>query len=195
MDHVRQILLIGLRGSGKSTIGARAAARVARPFIDLDDLALQRAGRDTIEEVWRIDGEEAFRRAEVEALRSVLARTDAPIVALGGGAPETGGVSDLIRRARRDGRAWVVYLRALPADLRARLEDEGGADARRPSLTGADPLDEIPEVFARRDLLYRTIVDLVLEVGGKGIAEVERLLLERIEGRGGEGAADQAARR
>ncbi|MCB9844882.1 MAG: AAA family ATPase [Phycisphaeraceae bacterium] len=153
------ILLIGLRGSGKSTRGRALAARLSRAFVDLDEVTPREMGCATVREAFA-RGEAAFREAEVRALRRVL-ESDGQVVALGGGTPTAPGAADLIRAERRAGRARVVYLRADAAELRRRLERED--NAQRPSLTGRGVLEEIEEVFARRDPLYRDLADGVVE--------------------------------
>lgn len=177
MEGTPFILLIGLRGSGKSTIGRRLSEMTGRAFVDLDDLALARSGWSSIAEIWRREGERAFRALEVAALRETLARGDGAVVALGGGTPTAVGAEGLLRDARERGAAVIVYLRAAPSTLRARLAREGGADERRPSLTGGDPLEEIERVHGERDGLYRSLADHVLEVGAmdaSGAAEAVR---------------------
>ncbi|MFM9958018.1 MAG: shikimate kinase [Phycisphaerales bacterium] len=151
------LILMGLRGSGKSTLGRLAAERLHVPFIDLDDRVMARLGHATVSQAWAAVGEPAFRAAETEELRIVLESPPSPdrglILALGGGTPTAPGAESLLKQAAATG-AKLVYLRCTPEELRARLKAAGGAGTNRPSLTGRDPLEEIDEVFARRDPLY-----------------------------------------
>jgi shikimate kinase len=150
------VILIGLRGSGKSTLGRALAARQGAEFLDLDTLTPGLLGFATTGEAFAGAGETEFRRAEARALREVLAGPFAGILSLGGGTPTAPGVPDLLAPPAR-----VVYLRAAPGTLRARLM---GTDAsERPSLTGAPMLDEIEEVWARRDPLYRGLARVIIE--------------------------------
>jgi shikimate kinase len=165
------LLLIGLRGSGKTTIGRLLADRsgVAWPggFLDLDDLTARHLGARSVGEAWAKHGEPAFRRAESEVLGSALGK-DRQVIALGGGTPTSPGAAKLLEAERRAGRARIVYLRADPEVLRARLS---AADmSNRPSLTGGDPLAEIEAVFARRDQAYLDLADDVVDVNA-GSAE------------------------
>lgn len=157
------LLLIGLRGAGKSTIGPALSARIGMPFVDLDGESARVLGCATIAEAWRTHGQEAFRRAETTALREAL-RRNRRVLALGGGTPTAPGATEAIEKARGTGTARVVYLRCTPAELRARLS-ASGPGAERPSITGADPLDEIAQVFAQRDPLYSQLADRVVEGG------------------------------
>lgn len=160
------IVLIGLRGSGKTTVGRLAAERLARVFVDLDDVTARSLGAARAADAWAEHGERAFRRAEAAALAAALAR-DGRVIALGGGTPTAPGAADLLRRERDAGRARIVYLEADAPTLRARL---AATDlSTRPSLTGADPLAEIDAVLARRDPLFRELADEVIETGGTTI--------------------------
>ena len=84
------------------------------------------------------------------------------MLALGGGTPTAPGAADILRAASKSGGARVVYLRCEPDELRARL-DAVGVGPDRPSLTGADPRDEIEAVFVRRDPLYTDLADAIVE--------------------------------
>ncbi len=167
MDDPRaSILLIGLRGSGKSALGPRLAEHLGRPFIDLDAVTVTYLGEGTLRELWDRHGEARFRQAEYRALvNQAFPRSNpGPVVALGGGTPTAPGAADFLRNARTRGMGRIVYLRAAPATLRARLTAADNTD--RPSLTGADPLAEIDAVHAARDPLYRELADAVVEVDG-----------------------------
>lgn len=166
------LLLIGLRGSGKSTIGRALALRLGRPFVDLDDLSPGVLGCEDAAEAIRSHGEPTFRRAELAALQDVLrSHADpAPIVSLGGGTPTAHGVTELIDAYRASGRVRVVYLRATEATLRARLERAD--NAHRPSLTGKGVLEEIGVLLNLRDTLYTQVADHIVGVDSKTAEQV-----------------------
>lgn len=161
------LILVGLRGSGKTTVGRMVAARLGRPFLDLDDVVARSLGAATVAEAWRAHGQAGFREAETRALRDVL-MIDSRVVALGGGTPTAPGTADLLREARE--RTVIVYLVASAAALRVRLATTDISS--RPSLTGADPLAEIEIVLAGRDPLFRELADAVVETDEKSVEEV-----------------------
>jgi len=158
------IALLGPRCSGKSTVGARLAAALGRPFVDLDARVLElgrRAGirADTVGALLERAGAARFRDLESVATRLVLEPEPRIVLATGGGVVE-----------RADSRAWLaraarsVYLVVPLEVLRARL----GADPNpRPALTGtgADPAAELEAVVRRRDPLYRSLAEAVVECG------------------------------
>lgn len=157
------ILLIGLRGSGKSTLGPALAGRVGFAFTDLDDLVARAMGEESAGKAFEKHGQAAFRQMEGKIMIDVV-RPLGQVIALGGGTP-TGMVAlEAIRREQAAGRAKVFYLRAEPATLRDRLRKTDISS--RPSLTGADPLEEIDAVFSRRDPLYRGLADRTIIVDG-----------------------------
>jgi shikimate kinase len=167
------IYLMGLRGSGKTTLGPMLAARVGGAFVDLDAITPAVLGVASAAEALRRFGTPAFREAERHALGDprVLA---AAVVGLGGGTPtHPPSEAELRRRASAGDR--LIYLRAAPATLRARL---AATDlTARPSLTGAGVLNEIETLFAVRDPIYRSLSSAIVEVDDAAEAEcVERLV-------------------
>ena len=168
------VILIGLRGSGKSTLGRALASEGPRTFTDLDELTPRMLGRATVAEAWEKDGEEAFRAGECRALAKALA-TRGQVLALGGGTAAFPAARELLIAQQREARAIIVYLRADAAALRERLSRADNAN--RPSLTGAGVLDEIETLLARRDPIYLALADEVVEVGG--LSESEALVMLR----------------
>ncbi len=157
------LLILGLRGSGKSTVGRALANAQGRPFVDLDEQTPRLLGARDVAWAWSRFGQRAFREAEARALDEALEGAGR-IVALGGGTPTAPGAAAAIERAASEGRAIVAYLRCRPDVLRARLGAQGAGGAReRPSLTGAGMLEEIDEVFAVRDGLYTRLATRVID--------------------------------
>ncbi|MFG0306013.1 MAG: shikimate kinase [Phycisphaerales bacterium JB040] len=156
-----KLILLGLRGSGKSTLGRRLGERLGRVFVDLDDItamALDAPGpAPAIERLGLL----VFRAAEAEALAGVLRRPDAGVVALGGGTPTAPGAGEALRHARTEGVARLCYLRASAETLAARLRKTDLGE--RPSLTGSGTLEEIGTLLEQRDGPYRALADTVIE--------------------------------
>jgi shikimate kinase len=158
-----KLILMGLRGSGKSTLGRKLSERTGLVFADLDERTALRMNAGSVAEAWADQGQAAFRAAEVETLRAVIAE-DVGILALGGGTPTAPGAAELLRGMKRAEPPRIVYLRATAEVLAERLRSTD--PSTRPSLTGKDPVAEIADVLALRDPAYQALADLVLEVGG-----------------------------
>lgn len=148
------IFLVGLRASGKTTLGRRLAKRLGMRFVDTDEQVASQAGRD-IAGIVATDGWEAFRRLESEILKRVCAERG-QVVATGGGivlAPEN---QRLIRES-----GTTFYLMAEIATLLRRLNADP-ATAQRPPLSGL-PLDqELIQTNMQRGPLYMSLADHIL---------------------------------
>ena len=174
IDSKTIIVLIGLRGSGKSSVARVLAARLGRAWSDLDDRSAALLREANAGDAIRKYGEGAFRRAELEAMVAAL-REEGTVLALGGGTPTAPGVEEMLMGARKQGTVRVVYLRASERTLRVRLA--AADNAHRPSLTGAGVLDEIGVLLNLRDTLYKTLADVVVEVDGKSVEEAAEAVL------------------
>ena len=158
-------VLVGLRGSGKSTVGAMLAADLGVPFHDLDDLALECCREPDIASVFRERGESAWREAETRALETGLAFPGS-ILALGGGAPIVPAIRDRLNEARADGAAVVFWLDAPDAVLADRIQTH---DESRPPLETDDdrrPLDPLEECRRLRDArgeAYQSVSDHAID--------------------------------
>lgn len=148
------LFLVGPRGSGKSSAGARAAAALGLALHDTDRLVEEDA-KMSIADMVAQDGWQAFRLRESRALERAAAL---------GGVISTGGGIVLAEHNRRFMRAagLVLYLAALPAVLCGRLA-RNPAPLQRPSLTGAPLLDEVALVLAEREPLYLACAHHVLD--------------------------------
>jgi len=153
------LVLIGYRGSGKSSIGCAVAGRLSATFIDLDELIVRQAGQD-IRDIFARDGEECFRDLETKALRQALQISDA-VIALGGGAV----VREETRRLLKDAGGKVIYLRCQPEELLRRIEADPRTVLTRPNLTAlGGGIEEIRLLLAQRQPLYRLAMDAELDV-------------------------------
>ena len=161
------LVLVGLSGTGKSTVAPLLAERRGVVAVDLDRLLEQRFGRP-VAQVFLEDGEPEFRRAEAELLAEVLVGPPA-VIATGGGA-----VLDPESRRRLADAAFVVWLSA-PIDLLVRrLSDV----AERRPLLADDPATALRAMAAERDPLYREVADLVVDVEGRSPEEIAEMVAD-----------------
>jgi shikimate kinase len=155
VDASRHLVLVGLMGVGKSTVGPRLAAATGRSFIDLDDEVAQRCAM-SVGELITAHGEPYFRRAEADALADVLARREPVVLATGGGAV----ANDASRRLLIDGPV-VVWLTA-PVDTLVQRVGEPGERV----LLAEGPRQVLARLAAERDPLYREVADVTVSTDG-----------------------------
>jgi len=169
--EIRTVWLVGMMGAGKSTIGPKLARRLGRRFIDTD-AEVERAVGSRVAEIFEREGEPAFRSLEREAIEACCG--EAAVVALGGGAIEPPGA-----RARLASTGTVVYLRARPETLLARL-----GDARsRPLLKDLSPAGQagrLGELLERRRAAYES-ASIVIDTDDLPPDSVVEALAGRIE--------------
>jgi shikimate kinase len=168
------VVLLGYRGSGKSAVGYRLAARLRVPFIDTDQEVMQRAGA-TIAEIFARAGEEKFRTLECEALAEALARPDG-IIASGGGVV----LAETNRAALKASRFARVYLRCEAPELLRRIEADPVTAAARPKLTTAGGMAEIRQLLAVREPLYLEVMTAELDVTALNVDEAVAAILQMI---------------
>ncbi|UDY36184.1 shikimate kinase [Dermatobacter hominis] len=152
----RHLALIGLSGTGKSTIAPLLARQLGRTAADVDRLVEARCGGATVAEVFADRGEPGFRAVESEVLAEVLAGPDA-VVATGGGVVLDPANRDLLART-----ATVVWLRA---DVDALVDRLARTAEERPLLAG-DPGTTLRRLAAEREPLYDEVADLVVDATG-----------------------------
>lgn len=165
-----QLILIGSRGAGKTAVGRLLSARLERPFVDLDDLAIALAGGGSIRDFMARAGEPAWRELERRAFLDATGGPAPPaILALGGGAVTVPAIREELVRLTDAGSVRIVWLSAPLATLAARLKADPGD---RGSMTGLGLIDELPALLATREPLYRGLSNLVVETHGRSIADV-----------------------
>ena len=164
-------MLIGMMGSGKTTVGRGLAAALGRPLVDSDAQVEARTGR-TVREIFESDGEAAYRVLEREALVDALAEAEPSVVAAAGGV-----VLDAGNRAVLQEAGTVVWLRARPEVLARRVS--AGRDHR--PLLGDDPLAALRRLDAERRPLYEEVADLVVDVDDLSTRQVVTAVLELVD--------------
>ena len=174
-DHPRGtgLVLVGYRGTGKSTVGRIAADRTGAPFADAD-VELERSLGRSIRSIFEAEGEPAFREHEAGTLARLAATPG-----LGGGILATGGGAILRADNRRSLRAFglVVWLTADAETLARRLAHSRQGLADRPALTAAGTLDEVAAVLERRFPLYQAASDVEVASAGRSVAEVTEAVI------------------
>lgn len=176
------VALIGLRGAGKTTIGARAAARLGLPFVELDALVVARAGM-SLAAIFEIHGNAHYRRIEREELTRLAASGSAAILATGGGLVSDPTTFDLLRRS-----AVTIWLRAKPEDHWSRVVEQGDA---RPMADRADAMNELRALLRARRALYERAdhgVDTSVLGLARAVDRVVKIAREAGIQRGREGA-------
>jgi shikimate kinase len=147
------VVLVGMMGAGKTTVGRILSERLGRPFLDSDQVIEARTGR-TVAQIFEADGEPAFRVLESAALAEALSDATLSVIAAAGGV-----VLDPDNRRRMRERAWVVWLRADPTVLAGRV----GSSDHRPLLED-DPDAALRRLYGERLPLYAEVAEEVVDV-------------------------------
>jgi shikimate kinase len=164
------VSLIGLPGSGKSTVGRHLARRLSLSFCDSDHVIEQRLGC-SIREYFAREGEQRFRDLEAEVIDELTSLPSA-VISTGGGSvlrPEN--------RQRLHDRGQVIYLRSHPEELYRRLRH----DTKRPLLQVADPLQRLRDLYAERDPLYRETAHYTIETGRPSVNTLVNMIVMQVE--------------
>ena len=166
----RGLVLIGYRGTGKSTVGRILADCLRLPFVDAD-VSLEMRFEIPISEVFRESGEPIFRDLEEETLTQITCGPPS-VLATGGGA-----VLRESNRLRLKEFGWIVWLSASSEMIQARLSSNPNALANRPALTAGGTLAEVAEVLAVRRPIYQELADVEVSTDGRTPAEVALAIL------------------
>jgi shikimate kinase len=164
---VSHIVLVGMMGVGKSTVGRALASTLDRPLFDSDEMIEQRTGR-TVREIWLTDGEPEFRALESEVLVEALAADEPAVIAAAGGVV----LSEVNRAILQAADAEVVWLLADIEVLVARTRSGG----HRP-LLDEDPEASLRRLFAERAPLYQEVADAIVSVDNRSVNDVTKAVL------------------
>ena len=171
MNAHHAIVLVGLMGSGKTTVGKRIAQELGYAFVDSDDVVASTAGK-SVREIFAQDGEAVFRQCESEAIKSVLAdRQSSVVLATGGGAVISSDNRSLISEQA----STVVWLDASVEDLVVRTK----SGATRPLLDG-DAATMLQSLSSQRSAWYDEVATVRIDTRGKSVAKVCSAVVEAI---------------
>lgn len=165
-----RVFLIGMPGSGKSTIGKGLAKALGRQFVDLDHEIEARCGV-AIPVIFEIEGEQGFRKRESQVLQEVAQQHDL-VLATGGGAildPQNQDILSL--------QGVVIYLKASVEELFRRTS----RDRNRPLLATNDPKARLQALFEQRSPIYESLADIVIETGTAGVPTVVQQIVTRLK--------------
>jgi shikimate kinase len=167
------LILIGYRATGKTTLARLLAQRLGWDWIDADVEIERRAGKP-IARIFAEDGEPAFRDLEAEVIAD-LCRRERLVLGAGGGAP----LRPESRRVMRDS-GKVVWLKALPETIHARMSGDATTASRRPNLTSKGGLEEIVHLLAKREPAYRESAHIEVDTEGKTPGQIAEEVLDHV---------------
>ena len=168
------IVLIGFRGTGKSTVGKLLANRLERDFIDSDKYIEDSTGK-TIKHIFEGDGEEGFRKIEADVIAK-LSGMDNKIVAVGGGAILR---KDNVSNLKDNG--FLILLEATPEIIHNRITQDKKTTQQRPSLTGKKPLDEIKHLLEQRKYPYKNAADYTINTSYVACKDIVNEIIKAIK--------------
>lgn len=164
------IALVGMPGSGKSTVGRQLSRQLGMAFVDSDTVIEQRLGMP-IRDWFAQQGEDAFRDVE-QSVIDELSQLPGAVLATGGGA--------VLRPSNRNAlhsRCHVFYLRSSPDELYRRLRH----DTQRPLLQVQDPLKRLRDLYRDRDPLYRRTAHFVVEAARPSVQALTGMVMMQLE--------------
>ena len=168
-SHPRHIVLVGLMGAGKTTVGELLAGRLGWPLVDSDRVIEERTGR-TVREIWHTDGEPAYRVLETAALLDALNRPEPSVIAAAGGVV----LREENRNALKTADAFIAWL---VADVNVLVERAGHGDHR--PLLDQDPKATMLQMRRDREPLYREVADVVIDTTGRPPEHVAQEILTK----------------
>lgn len=161
-ERSMNVILIGMRGSGKSTIAKKLSRKLNKPYAEVDKLIAEKA-RISIPEMVRRYGWEYFRELEAQMTKDICQNTDM-IIATGGGVVTRPENVETIKQAGK-----VIYLKAQISTLLHRV----GIDPNRPALTNKKNLkEEMTEVLRQREELYESTANLIIDTDKKTTRQI-----------------------
>ncbi|MDR4503865.1 MAG: shikimate kinase [Candidatus Scalindua sp.] len=169
------IVLIGFRGTGKSTIGKLLASHLKMDFIDTDEYITNSTGK-TIKEIFLERGEEGFRTIEAAAV-AIVSRMDNQIIAAGGGV-----ILNNKNVVNLKSNGTLILLNATPEVIHNRLSLDKKTADQRPSLTGKEAFEEIRHLIQKRAPLYDNAADHAINTSHKSKEDIVLEIVMFMEG-------------
>ena len=167
---MKNIILIGFMGCGKTSVGIRLSYRLRRTMTDTDKM-IERLYKMTVSEIFAKWGEEEFRRMETECLGRLLEESDGQIISVGGGLPMRSENRDLLKKL-----GTVVYLKVTAETVCKRL----AYDTTRPLLQGDDPEEKVRTLLDKRSPIYESAADIIVEVDEKDFDAIMDEIMEKV---------------
>ena len=167
------IILIGYRGSGKSTVGRSLAYRMRRRFVDTDDLIESKEGQ--ISDIVKSHGWDYFRGVE-KRIVGEISQEDNLVIALGGGAVLD---PDNIVNLERNG--FIIWLKADRDVVRKRMNGDSRTFASRPTLTGKGTIEELEEMMSFRNPFYEKAAKIQFDTSTLDVEAVVENILAVLE--------------
>ena len=159
------IILMGYRCTGKSSVGMMLADMLRVPFCDTDEMIQQHTGR-TVVEIVRAGGWPAFRAAEKEIVRG-LSGVNGSVIALGGGTPLDRESTGILKK-----NGFFIWLSADPETIVRRIEGGRDGDDQRPPLSNGEAGEETGRMLRERMPVYRSLADLTIETGERTVDQI-----------------------
>lgn len=164
------IVLVGLMGSGKTTIGRRLARRLDRPFLDTDEMVVEDTGR-SVRDIFESEGEETFRVHESRALARALDRPESSVIAGAGGVVLAASNRDLLKRGHR-----VIWLRPPIDTLAARVDRRERTPTGHRPLLDLDPVGALADMERTRAPFYAEVATEIVDVQSQSIDDLVEML-------------------
>jgi shikimate kinase len=167
----RHLVLVGLMGAGKTTVGQRCAKLLDRPFVDTDELVVAAAGVP-FDDIWAAEGEQGFRARERVAVADAAASPTPLVISCGGGA-----VLDPENRRVLRSEGVVVWLTASATELASRLVH----DDSRPLLAGGDKTATLARLGSLREPAYEAAAHVQVDTDGRTPEEIADVVVEELQ--------------
>jgi len=168
------IVLIGFRGTGKSTVGKLLANRLKRDFIDTDEYIESTTGK-TIKDIFEEEGEESFRKTEAETIAK-LSRMDNKIISAGGGVVLR---DENVKSLKSNG--FLILLEATPEIIHDRIRQDEKTTQQRPSLTNRNSFDEIKHLIDKRQPFYENAANYTINTSYVSCEDIVEEIITTIE--------------